>query len=215
METGAENNQNGRCSMNTDPGLQPDDRSTPQTDTTCTSNEHVEGPVDLFAELLVELVAEWRPVGYTQWDVVVELAGLYLSREQIRPPHVQVVEGSKPAPGLKGGDAEPDTDTDTDKDAFQEANLAAAQRSAWEVSPQEQARKQRADLDDLIVKKIQQFIFLRTAKTKLRDLSSQRSTDVRSDRARLPRGDYRIHAKDRANSKSAASAPSDQTAVNR
>jgi hypothetical protein len=88
-----------------------------------------------------------------------------------------------------------------------------AMRFGWEGSPEEQVRRQRAALEDLIEKKIRQLIFLRTAKRQLRYPSSQRTTIAQPDRARLPRGDYRVPVRHRTNPNSEAPAPSDQTTV--
>jgi hypothetical protein len=164
-------------------------------------------------ECLVEqLVAEWRPVGFTEWQVITELSALYWQLVEIRLP--QVTEGSEVAPGLKDdGEAQQDKDQVNAEEERQEALFAMAMRFGWEGSPEQQVRRQRAALEDLIEKKIQQLIFLQTAKRRLRDPTSQRTTVAQPDRARLPRGDYRVPVKDRTNPKSEAPAPSDQTTV--
>ena len=127
-----------------------------------------------------------------------------------------MTEGSEVAPGLRdAGEAQEDEDQVNAEDQRQDALFAMAMRLGWEGSPEEQVRRRRAALEDLIEKKIRQLIFLKTAKAKLRDLSNQHAVVAQPDRARLPRGDYRVPVEDRTNPKFAASAPSDQTAVNR
>ena len=213
--------------MSTDPRLQSDEPSMRQPDAP-SQPERAEDPDELAEDLndpyvgLVKLlVAEWRPDGFTERQVIVELTALYWRLGEIRSHHV--TEGSKVAPGLRdAGEAqEDDGEAQEDEDQVnaqeqerQDALFAMAMRLGWEGSPEQQVRRQRAALEDLIEKKIQQLIFLKTAKAKLRDLSNQRTTVAQPNRARLPRGDYRVPVEHRTNSKFAASAPSDQTAVN-
>ena len=219
--------------MSTDPRLQSDEPSMRQPDAPSQPeraedlDELAEDLNDPYVGLVKLLVAEWRPEGFTERQVIVELTALYWRLGEIRPHHV--TEGSNVAPGLRDageaqeddGEAEEDEDQVNAQDQErqdqerQDALFAMAMRLGWEGSPEQQVRRQRAALEDLIEKKIQQLIFLKTAKAKLRDLSDQRTTVAQPNRARLPRGDYRVPVEHRTNSKFAASAPSDQTAVNR
>ena len=197
--------------MSADPRLQSDELSMRQPDATPEADELAEDPKDPYVGLVELLVAEWQPEGFTERQVIVELAALYWKLGEIRPHHV--TEGSKVAPGLRdAGEAQEDEDQVNDQER-QDALFAMAMRLGWEGSPEQQVRRQRAALEDLIEKKIRQLIFLQTAKRRLRDPSSQRTTVAQPDRARLPRGDYRVPVEHRTNSKSEAPAPSDQTTV--
>ena len=199
--------------MNADPRLQPDELSMRQPDATPNGDELAEDPKDPFVYFFEQLAAEWQPVGFTEWQVILDLTALYSKLREIRLP--QVTEGSEVAPGPKNdGEAQEGEDQVNAQDQErQDALFAMAMRLGWEGSPEQQVRWQRAALEDLIEKKIRQLIFLQTAKAKLRDLSNQHTVVARSDRARLPRGDYRVPVKDRTNPKSEAPAPSDHTTV--
>ena len=190
----------------------------PQPDAPPEADDLAEDPHDPYVGLVELLVAEWQPEGFTERQVIVELTALYWRLGEIRPHHV--TEGSKVAPGLRdAGEAQEDEDQVNAQDQErqdqerQEALFAMAMRFGWDGSPEEQVRRKRAVLEDLIEKKIRQLIFLKTAKAKLRDLSNQHTVVARSDRARLPRGDYRLPVKHRTNPKSEAPAPSDHTTV--
>jgi hypothetical protein len=212
--------------MSADPRLQSDELSMRQPDAPPKGDDLAEDSKDPYAGLVELLVAEWQPEGFTERQVIVELAALYWKLGEIRPYHM--TEGSKVAPGLRDageaqeddgeaqeddGEAQADEDQVNAEEERQDALFAMAMRIGWEGSPEQQVRRQRAALGDLIEKKIQQLIFLQTAKRRLRDPSSQRTTVAQPDRSRLPRGDYRIPVKDRTNPKSEAPARSDQTTV--
>ena len=204
--------------MNADPRLQSDELSMPQPDAPPEADDLAEDPHDPYVGLVELLVAEWQPEGFTERQVIVELTALYWRLGEIRPHHV--TEGSKVAPGLRdAGEAQEDEDQVNAQDQErqdqerQEALFAMAMRFGWDGSPEEQVRRKRAVLEDLIEKKIRQLVFLRTAKRQLRIPSSQRTTVAQPDRARLPRGDYRVPVNDRTNPKSEAPAPSDQATV--
>jgi hypothetical protein len=204
--------------MSADPRLQSDELGMRQPDAAPKGDDLAEDLNDPYVGLVELLVAEWQPEGFTERQVIVELAALYWKLGEIRPHHV--TEGSKVAPGLRdAGEAqeddgeaqEDDGEAQEDEDQVnaqdqqrQDALFAMAMRFGWEGSPEEQVRRRRAALEDLIEKKIRQLIFLKTAKRQLRDPSSQRTTVAQPARARLPRGDYRVPVKYRTNPKSEA-----------
>src|ERR1700681_1816629 len=187
--------------MSADPRLQPDELSMRQPDATPEADELAEDPKDPFVYFFEQLAAEWQPVGFTEWQVILDLTALYSKLREIRLP--QVTEGSEVAPGPQndGGAQEGEDQVNAQDQKRQDALFAMAMRLGWEGSPEQQVRWQRAALEDLIEKKIRQLIFLQTAKAKLRDLSNQHTVVARSDRARLPRGDYRVPVVDRTNPK--------------
>ena len=133
--------------MSADPRLQSDELSMPQPDAPPKGDDLAEDPKDPYVGLVELLVAEWRPEGFTERQVIVELTALYWQLVEIRPHHV--TEGSNVAPGLRdAGEAEEDDgDAQEDEDQVnaqdqerqdqerQDNLFAMAMRLGWEGSP--------------------------------------------------------------------------------
>ena len=78
--------------MSADPRLQSDELSMRQPDARPEADELAEDPKDPFVYFFEQLAAEWQPVGFTEWQVILDLTALYSKLREIRPPKVETLQ---------------------------------------------------------------------------------------------------------------------------
>jgi hypothetical protein len=133
------------------------------------------------------LMEEWKPEGLSERNVITELAGFVWLRERwIRAAYAcdSGTEKSK-QPDTNGGQTEKEKPEDV---------VDEIMRIGLQVSPKERIQREIAFLDKSIQKAIEHLVFLKTAKKRIRDCSSEDvtvSAVSRPGQARAPRGNYR------------------------
>jgi hypothetical protein len=149
------------------------------------------------------LIEEWKPKGFSETHAITELAALFWQRERVRTVAAGTDETKQPEKN----------ETQTEKEKEDDV-VGEIMRIGLRVSPQERMQTEMASIDRLIEKAIDHFVFLKTAKKRIRDCSSEEITVSRPGQARAPRGKYRRSTDEKQSDNSGLDlVPSNQTTV--